>query len=149
MFCYLFCIFQKFKMTLANNESNTTCPDSEQSSPLCLSKSKNDGQISKMLNELEILHTRILLPQILVIAGLEHIKFNCHVSHSKDRIDTLFFEANIPLYWILHVTDVVNENNVINGIHVTLLNFYVKEATKRKLTCYLRNTFKNLISLNF
>lgn len=138
-------------MTLSNNESNTPCPDSEkqQSSPLCLPESKTDRQISSMINELEILNTRILLPQIIVIAGLEHIKFNCHVSHSKDKIDTLFFEANIPLYWILHVTDVVNENNVIDGIHVTLLNFYVKEATKRKLTCYLRNTFNNLISLNF
>lgn len=98
-------------------------------------------QICKMFNQIDNIRTQITSPQILDIIGLEHIKLDCKVTNYKDKVDTLFFEADIPLYWILFV-DKKPDNSII---HVTLLNYFVKEKVKTKLLQYLQNTYKNSI----
>ncbi len=98
-------------------------------------------QICKMFNQIDNIRTQITSPQILDIIGLEHIKLDCKVTNYKDKVDTLFFKADIPLYWILFV-DKKPDNSII---HVTLLNYFVKEKVKTKLLQYLQNTYKNSI----
>lgn len=101
-------------------------------------------QICTISNELDQIQAQITSPQILDIVGLEHIKLDCRVTDYKDRVDTLFFQADIPLYWILSVDQDLKNTNVI---HVTLLNYFVKEKVKTKLLRYLQNTYKNSVVL--
>lgn len=56
-------------------------------------------QLCDMLQELKILYTHLFSPQFVGIAGLEHIKFNFCINHTKEKTDThKFLNSNIPLY---------------------------------------------------
>lgn len=110
-------------------------------------ETENNNTLCSLLQELETLHRKISTPQTINIVGLDNIQFNHYVCNSKDKIDTLFFEADIPLYWILHVEETLPEcKKSVSVIHVTLINYYVKEKTKDKLTWYLTKTYKNRIT---
>jgi hypothetical protein len=67
------------------------------------------------------------------------------VSHNiKQRVDTLFFEAHIPSKWKLNVELNYPSPTKID-VHITLLNYIVKERVKELLLDYLNNNYSNII----
>jgi hypothetical protein len=97
-------------------------------------------RMNQALCELEVLHSKVYQPQIIKFAGLEDLHLNCKVDEYKDKIDTLFFSANIPLYWILDIDIKISPDDKV-FCHVTMLNYFVKEKTLEKLQYYFENQY--------
>jgi hypothetical protein len=97
-------------------------------------------RMNQALCELEVLHSKVYQPQIIKFAGLEDLHLNCKVDEYKDKIDTLFFSANIPLYWILDIDIKISPDDKVS-CHVTMLNYFVKEKTLEKLQYYFENQY--------
>jgi hypothetical protein len=67
------------------------------------------------------------------------------VSHNiKQRVNTLFFEAHIPCNWKINVKwSHPSRTKII--VHVTLLNYIVKERVKELLLDFFKNKYNNII----
>ncbi len=106
---------------------------------------------SKDLRELQTqlnnLYQLVAKPQIINLYGFEHLNLQS-VSHDiKQRVDTLFFEAHIPIKWKLKVkwTQTLNNKTVV---HITMLNYFVKEEVKKMLLNFLEHEYKNIIYID-
>lgn len=97
-------------------------------------------QINRLLKEIEDLQAKLDKPQIITLIGLDYIKLNCPVQEYKDKIDTLFFTADIPLYWILNVDIKISSTKTVTA-DITLINYYVKEKVKEKLQNFFLNCY--------
>ncbi len=114
------------------------------------------NELALLTEQLDYLHTQISGPQSLQLLGLEYIKLDCKLNNFKEKVDNLFFAADIPLYWILNVSWERSKNlfdkhndNMVDIITVTLLNHFVRETTIEKLYSYLTTNFKNKIILRY
>lgn len=62
-------------------------------------------------------------------------------------MDTLYFEAHIPIKWKLKVkwTRTLNNKTVV---HITMLSYFVKEEIKKMLLNFLEHEYKNIIYID-
>jgi len=102
---------------------------------------KTFTELQSRLNHLNQLLTK---PQILHLHGFEKLLLKS-VSHSiKHQVNTLFFEAHIPINWTIRTKwSHLSENQIV--VHLTLLNYIVKERVKELLVDFLKNDYNNII----
>jgi hypothetical protein len=123
------------------------CDTSFPQTPLPLSKEKNkttSNTIHNLQSRLNNLHKLLKEPQIIHLHGFEFLQLKS-VSHSiKQRVNTLFFEAHIPCNWKINVKwSHPSRTKII--VHITLLNYIVKERVKELLLDFFKNKYNNII----
>jgi hypothetical protein len=101
-------------------------------------------QIIKLQEQMELLEKIISEPQILTISGVHNLKTEI-AQNWKDKVYNIFYEARIPLFWILDILP--DEDNITNPdlIYVYFINFQVKEKVKENLENYLSTVYNNKI----
>ena len=100
--------------------------------------------MQNLQSRLNQLHQLLAEPQKIHLHGFEFLRLKS-VSHNiKQRVDTLFFEAHIPSKWKLNVEWNYTSPTKID-VHITLLNYIVKERIKDLLLDYLNNNYSNII----
>ena len=100
--------------------------------------------MQNLQSRLNQLHQLLAEPQKIHLHGFEFLRLKS-VSHDiKQRVDTLFFEAHIPSKWKLNVEWNYPSPTKID-VHITLLNYIVKERVKELLLDYLNNNYSNII----
>ena len=109
-------------------------------------KSKPKIQISlyNLQSPLYHLHQLLAEPQRIHLHGFEFLRLNSVAHDIKQRVDTLFFEAHIPCKWKLNVEWNYPSPTKID-VHITLLNYIVKERVKELLVDFLKNDYNNII----
>jgi len=97
---------------------------------------------------LEHLYFRVVQSQIINIVNFEELKLKNQVTTINDRVDTLFFEADIPNHWKFNVTWTetnTNEPKVMIIVNIHLISYLVKMKTKQLLSNYLTNNYENIV----
>jgi hypothetical protein len=103
--------------------------------------------IQDLQSRLQYIHKLLTEPQIIHLRGFEFLQLKS-VSHDiKQRVDTLFFEAHIPCSWKTNVQWNRPSHAKIN-VHITLLNYIVKERVKEQLVNYFNNNYNNIIYID-
>jgi hypothetical protein len=123
------------------------CDTSFPQTPLPMPEEKNEttsNTIHNLQSRLNNLHRLIKDPQIIHLHGFELLQLKS-VSHNiKQRVNTLFFEAHIPCNWKINVKwSHPSRTKII--VHVTLLNYIVKERVKELLLDFFKNKYNNII----
>jgi hypothetical protein len=100
--------------------------------------------LQNLQSRLDHLHGLIAKPQIIHLRGFEFLLLKNVAHNIQQRVDTLFFEAHIPSNWKLNVT----WNHPFptkTDVHITLLNYIVKERVNELLLDYFNNNYNNII----
>jgi len=88
-------------------------------------------------------------PQTITLTNFNFLKINTAVTTVKDKINSLFFDASIPLNWKTNLVwtekTLPSNETIVDTVTITLLNFIVKEQTKKMLTNYFNKTYNNTI----
>jgi hypothetical protein len=100
--------------------------------------------IQNLQSRLNHLHQLLAEPQRIHLHGFEFLRLNSVAHDIKQRVDTLFFEAHIPCKWKLNVEWNYPSPTKID-VHITLLNYIVKERVKELLVDFLKNDYNNII----
>ena len=119
-----------------------------------------EHQICQLQTQLDYLESLILKPQIIEIISFCDIKLKYNVITYKDQLDSLFFEADIPLYWIIdsslkkHKNDATTKSHCkliceqSDIVYVTLLNHHVKRKTIEMLKLFFDTKYDNKIYIS-
>ena len=128
---------------------NTTSPQSALPS---LKETKEENRmknytIHDLQSRLHHIHRLLTEPQIIHLRGFEFLQLK-NVSHNiEQRVDILFFEAYIPGNWKTNVQWNQPSHTKID-VHITLLNYIVKERVKELLITYFNNNYSNIIYID-
>lgn len=101
-------------------------------------------QLLELENQLNRLQDIILNPPCLTITGIEHLPLESGQDW-KDKIHDLFYNARIPMFWILDTHEINLGTDNINTVKVTFINFIVKEHVASTLLSYLEHHYQNNI----
>jgi hypothetical protein len=112
-------------------------PNDEENDPKLQNK-----LIAVLQNRLETLYKCISDPQMIHIYNFEHLQLQSVAHTIKHKVDTLFFEADIPPTWKL---DITWSFNPVLVVHVTMLNYLVKEKAKEMLSDYFSSDYRSFI----
>jgi hypothetical protein len=113
----------------------------------CEKPPSTEHMLAELRSRLNHLYTLLTNPQIIHLRDFEHLQLKS-VSHDiKQRVQTLFFEANIPINWISQVKWTHPSATKID-VHITLLNYIVKEKVKEMLLDYFKNQYNNTIYID-
>jgi hypothetical protein len=111
-------------------------------------KEKNTKTTNYAVHDLQLrldhLHDLLTRPQIIHLHGFEFIKLKSVAHNIQQRVNTLFFEAHIPINWKINVKWNLFSHTKID-VHITLLNYIVKERVKELLLDYLSYYYNNNI----
>jgi hypothetical protein len=101
-------------------------------------------KLLELENQINHLQEILLNPPYLTITGIKHLSMES--GHDwKDKIYNLFYNARIPMFWILDINEVDLETNHPNTVTVTFINLIVKEHVTTILTAYLQHDYQNNI----
>jgi hypothetical protein len=100
--------------------------------------------MQNLQSRLNQLHQLLAEPQKIHIHGFEFLCLKSLSHDIKQRVDTLFFEAHIPSKWKQNIEWNYPSPTKID-VHITLLNYIVKERIKELLLDYLNNNYTNII----
>ena len=100
--------------------------------------------LEQLQSRLNHLYQLLANPQIINLHGFEQLLLKS-VSHDiKQRVNTLFFEAHIPSNWKIKTNwSHPSEKQIV--VHITLLNYIVKERVKEMLLNYFENNYNRVL----
>ena len=105
-------------------------------------RKKNTKTINYTIYDLQSrlghLHDLLTQPQKIHLRGFELLKLKSIAHTVQQRVDTLFFEANIPCNWKINVRWNTTTHSKTD-VHITLLNYIVKERVKELLSDYFNS----------
>jgi hypothetical protein len=110
-------------------------------------KTTTNYTLQNLQSRLDHLHGLLAKPQIIHLRGFEFLLLKSVAHNIQQRVDTLFFEAHIPCNWKLNVTW-NHPSHTKTDVHITLLNYYVKERVKELLLDYFINHYNNVIYID-
>jgi len=123
--------------------------------PLLLPPNNSITEINHSIGELRLqleTLTALLQPQIITIYNFHNLKVNTAVTTVKDKVNSLFFDANIPYNWKIMVTwiDKPHQSNTndVESVTVTMINHHVKSKTIELLNNYFSKVYDNTIYIN-
>lgn len=103
--------------------------------------------LKKLQARLHHLYQLLAKPQIIHLRGFEHLQLK-NVSHDiRHRVDTLFFDANIPVNWKTNVKWTHPSATKID-VHITFMNYVVKEKVKEILLDYFVKYYNHIIYID-
>jgi hypothetical protein len=104
--------------------------------------------IQNLQSRLNRLYQILARPQIINLRGFEDLQLQS-VSHSdiKQRVNILFFEANIPSYWKTK-TKWTHPTQKKTDVHITFLNHFVKERAQELLLNFLQHKYNKIIYID-
>lgn len=106
-----------------------------------------DLSVCELQSRLSHLYQLLVKPQIIHLRGFESLKVK-HVSHNiRQRVNILFFDAHIPCNWIVKIKW-THPTHTKTDVHITLLNYFVKERVKELLLEYFKNEYNPVIYLD-
>ncbi|MFN9657510.1 MAG: hypothetical protein ACK55Q_17590 [Dolichospermum sp.] len=105
-------------------------------------RKKNTKTINYTIYDLQSrlghLHDLLTQPQKIHLRGFELLKLKSIAHTVQQRVDTLFFEAHIPCNWKINVRWNTTTHSKTD-VHITLLNYIVKERVKELLSDYFNS----------
>jgi hypothetical protein len=114
-------------------------------------RKKNTKTINYTIYDLQSrlghLHDLLTQPQKIHLRGFELLKLKSIAHTVQQRVDTLFFEANIPCNWKINVRWNTTTHSKTD-VHITLLNYIVKERVKELLLDYFSHNYNNIIYID-
>ena len=122
---------------------NTSFPRASLSSSEESNKTTN-YTIQNLQSRLSHLYGLLAEPQIIHLRGFEFLQLKSVAHDIKQRVDTLFFEAHVPSNWKLNVKWTHPSHTKID-VHITLINYIVKERVKELLVNYFESHYNNII----
>ena len=101
--------------------------------------------IKELWNQIDTIYD-FIKPQTITIHNFQCLKINSAVESVKEKVDSLFFDALIPLNWKSTVTwTEKTDKNEIDIVTITMINYHVKEQAVKKLTKYFDKMYNNSI----
>ena len=101
--------------------------------------------IQELWNEIYTLRD-FTKPQTITIHNFHCLKVNTAVTSIKDKVNSLFFDALIPITWKTSVTWSENlPKNEVENVTITFINFHVKEKVFQKLKKYFEKQYNNTV----
>jgi len=112
--------------------------------------SENPKKTAKTIEELAqqilILKNKLLKPQIITLQGIENLPAEPGRDW-REKVFDLFYSARLPMFWILDLElDETEETQTV--IHISLINFAIKEHVNKILTQYLNTEYSNNIYIS-
>jgi hypothetical protein len=154
------CVNKEFTQKIATNENTNKQHTPLDNNLLIQHINCFEHQICQLQTQLDYLESLILKPQIIKIISFCDIKLKYNVITYKDQLDSLFFEADIPLYWIIdsrlnkHKNDATTKSHCkliceqSDIVYVTLLNHHVKRKTIEMLKLFFDTKYDNKIYIS-
>lgn len=103
--------------------------------------------LSELQSRLSHLYQLLVKPQIIHLHGFESLQVK-NVSHNiKQHVNILYFEAHIPCNWKVKIKW-THPTHTKTDVHITLLNYFVKERVKELLLEYFKNEYNPVIYLD-
>jgi hypothetical protein len=99
-------------------------------------------ELHQLQEQIEVLEKLIMEHQLISITGISHLKSEMG-QNWKDKVYTLFFEARIPLYWILDIVPDEDNPDEPDIVYVYFINYHVKNKVNEILPFYLENHYNN------
>jgi hypothetical protein len=103
--------------------------------------------IHDLQSRLDHLHNFLTRPQTIHLHGFEFLKLKSVTHNILQRVNTLFFEAHIPCNWKINVRW-NHPSHSKTDVHITLLNYIVKERVKELLLDYFSHNYNNIICID-
>ena len=100
--------------------------------------------IQNLQSRLNHLYSLLVEPPTIHLRGYEFLRLKSVTHDIKQGVNTLFFEAHIPSNWKLNVRWTYSSQTKID-VHITLLNYFVKERVKELLRNYFLNIYNSII----
>jgi hypothetical protein len=100
--------------------------------------------IQNLQSRLNHLYNLLVEPPTIHLRGYEFLRLKSVTHDIKQGVNTLFFEAHVPSNWKLNIRWTYSSHTKID-VHITLLNYYVKERVKELLRNYFLNTYNSII----
>ena len=101
-------------------------------------------QISILQDQVDILEKLISQPQIISLSGIQNLKIEL-TQHWKNKVYNLFYEARIPLFWILDILPDEDDPVDPNIIYVYFINYQVKNKVQNTLEHHLQTVHDNKV----
>jgi hypothetical protein len=101
--------------------------------------------IRNLVNRIASLETFVNSSSIFTILNFDALMLQSSASNVNDKLNTLFYEANIPLIWKISAEWIKDDNLIVNTVHVTMLNSFVKEKAKALLSLYFSTVYNNTV----
>ena len=104
-------------------------------------------EINQTINELK---THIdclyeyLKPQVVTIYNFDNFKATTAVKSVKDKVNSLFYDASIPVNWKISVTW-TETNNTVDTVTINFINHFVKMKSIELLNNYFLKVYNNTI----
>ena len=104
--------------------------------------------VDLLITKLEYLNSLVVEPQMFSIENFDHLKLQSHTNTVEDKLDTLFFEAGIPVHWKINVTWHDTLSDTTNTVHVEMLNHFVKIKAIELLQLYFTSCYNNTVYID-
>lgn len=102
------------------------------------------ARVQHLHSRLTHLHALLTQPQKLHLRRFEFLQLK-NVSHTiEQRVQTLFFEAHIPINWTLKVEYTCSLSKKTD-VSITFINYNVKERAKTLLKEFFKMNYNNII----
>jgi len=106
--------------------------------------SEINNSINELKSHIDMLY-KYLQPQTITIFNFKNLKPYQSVTTVKEKVDKLFQLAGIPLHWKITLTWTQLNNNDIDSVTISMLNYHVKEKTKNVLNTFLATEYNNTV----
>jgi hypothetical protein len=100
--------------------------------------------IYQLQEQVELLEKIIMEPQIISITGVNNLRSETG-RNWNDRLNLLFFEAKIPMFWILKILPDEDHPEDPNLVYVHLINDTVKDQVIVTLNAYLNEEYNRTV----
>lgn len=130
-------------LQLAEEYANDTVTTATHALPNKLELTEIQQAIKELWGQIDTLYD-FVKPQTIEIHNFHCLKVNVAVGTIKEKVNSLFFDALIPLNWKLSVTW-AESNTEVDSVTLTMINHHVKQKTVEKLTKYFNRMYNNSV----
>lgn len=132
-------------LQMAEEYTNSTINKMTHTLPTNYDLTEINQSIKDLWNQIDHLYD-LIKPQCIEIRNFHCLNVNTADTTVKEKVNSLFFNALIPLNWKVSVTwSETPQKNEIDCVTITMLNFLTKQKALEKLTKYFEKKDINAI----
>jgi hypothetical protein len=115
---------------------------------LQMKKNYYQNKLKKIQKRYDRIETIFFYPQFIVINGFQNLR-TTPGQHWKNKIHTLFFDANLPQFWILDTLNMEKNSENTASVTVYLISYQVKQFVIHVLNYFLLKQHNNCVYLAY
>jgi hypothetical protein len=100
------------------------------------------AQLRLLLNEVYDICGK---PQMIHIKNFDRLLKPTGAFSIEDQVNTLFFDACIPISWKIYVNHITNNTSKQLDVSIAMENYIIKEKAKERLNTYFKQHYSNTI----